>query len=49
MSINLNGKIFKSLSNTANGEVSDATTFQYYQEGEIIWLLTKEVLSLKVF
>jgi len=36
-SINLNGKKFKGLNNTANGEVSEATIFTYRQKGVIIW------------
>jgi hypothetical protein len=30
-------KIFSSVSNTDNGEVSAATTFWYHQEGDIVW------------
>lgn len=37
MKINLNNKKFKAQANSANGEVSGQTLFQYYQEGEIIW------------
>lgn len=37
MDINLHNRIFRSTNNTANGEVSDATTFHYFQEGAIIW------------
>lgn len=36
MKYNLDGKIFQSLENTENGEVSSDTLFHYYQEGEII-------------
>lgn len=35
--IDLNGKVFLSIENTDNGEVSDETIFQYYQQGDIIW------------
>ena len=35
--INLNGKQFKGLSNSENGEVSDATIFSYHQKNDIIW------------
>ncbi|MEZ5044399.1 MAG: hypothetical protein R2828_31185 [Saprospiraceae bacterium] len=35
--INLQDKIFRSLSNTGNGEVDAATHFHYRQSGEIIW------------
>lgn len=37
MEINLNNKMFKSLSNSENGEVSDSTIFHYHQEKQIIW------------
>ncbi len=37
MEINLHNKQFKSLSNSENGQVSDATVFHYRQEGAIIW------------
>ncbi|MFC5407888.1 n-acetylglutamate synthase [Larkinella bovis] len=30
-------KIFRSVANTDNGEVSAATTFWYHQEGEVVW------------
>ena len=30
-------KIFGSVANTYNGEVSAATTFWYHQEGEVVW------------
>lgn len=35
--IDLNNKKFKSLSNSDNGEVSDATIFHYYQQEQCIW------------
>ncbi|PRY47233.1 hypothetical protein CLV58_101299 [Spirosoma oryzae] len=31
------GKTFRSVTNTANGEVSGDTLFQYHQEGTIVW------------
>jgi len=37
MKINLNNRKFKSLSNSANGEISDTTIFHYYQRSEMIW------------
>ena len=37
MAINLNNKTFKSLENSANGEVSDQTFFHYQQEGQMLW------------
>lgn len=36
MSINYDNKIFKSVSNTKNGEVDEATTFYYQQKGRIV-------------
>jgi len=35
--INLNNKKFRSVSNTDNGEVDEATIFEYHQNGKIIW------------
>lgn len=35
--INYNGKKFKSVSNTENGEVSSKTIFHYHQKQNIIW------------
>jgi len=35
--INYNGRIFKSISNTDNGEVNTQTIFRYYQEGNVVW------------
>ncbi|MGA0555065.1 n-acetylglutamate synthase [Larkinella sp. VNQ87] len=32
-----NQKLFRSIANTENGEVSAATTFWYHQEGEVVW------------
>jgi hypothetical protein len=37
MKINLNNKTFKALSNSDNGQVSNATLFHYFQEGNTIW------------
>lgn len=34
---NLNNRVFKSVSNTENGEVSGETIFRYYQETDHIW------------
>jgi hypothetical protein len=34
--INYNGRTFVSIENTANGEVSSQTSFEYKQEGNII-------------
>ena len=36
MDYNLNGKVFRSVSNTSNGEVSDETRFHYRQAGAIV-------------
>lgn len=36
MKYNLEGRIFQSISNTDNGEVSSDTLFHYHQEGVII-------------
>ena len=36
MKYNLEGKIFQSISNTDNGEVSSDTLFHYHQDGEIV-------------
>ena len=35
--INLNGKKFKALHNSDNGEVGDETTFHYRQKGNVVW------------
>lgn len=35
-SINYNGKVFKPISNTENGETSDETVFQYKQDGNVL-------------
>lgn len=35
--LNYNGRIFRSCSNTAEGEVDARTTFRYRQQGDIVW------------
>ncbi|MCH2174485.1 MAG: n-acetylglutamate synthase [Lentisphaeria bacterium] len=35
--VNLNGKKFRSMSNSANGDVDETTVFHYYQDNKIIW------------
>lgn len=35
--INLNNRTFRSTSNSSNGEVSSATTFNYHQDKNIVW------------
>lgn len=37
MLFNYNNKRFQSQRNTANGEVSAATIFHYWQEKEVVW------------
>lgn len=37
MKFDLNHRKFKSLHNSANGEVHDGTIFHYRQEGRLIW------------
>jgi len=37
MQFDLNHRIFKSLHNSDNGEVSDNTLFHYRQVGQLIW------------
>jgi hypothetical protein len=34
---NFDGKVFKSLCNTKNGEVSSDTLFHYHQQGTLVW------------
>lgn len=34
---NYNKKIFKSTSNTSNGEVGSETLFHYHQDGNVVW------------
>ncbi len=36
MNYNLDGKVFRSVSNTANGEVGAETIFQYRQSGNVV-------------
>ena len=36
MKYNLDGKIFQSIENTENGDVSSETLFHYHQDGDII-------------
>lgn len=35
--INYDGRIFRSVANSATGEVSAATTFYYHQKNEVVW------------
>ena len=35
--VNYNNRRFASVSNTANGEVSAATVFEYHQDGALVW------------
>lgn len=37
MEFNLEGKIFKSVSNTENGEVGAETVFHYHQNERVVW------------
>jgi hypothetical protein len=37
MTYNYDGRIFRSVSNTDNGEVSEETRFVYHQEGQIVY------------
>jgi hypothetical protein len=37
MNINYDKRIFRSVSNSDNGEVSAATEFHYRQDGDIVW------------
>lgn len=37
MIIDLNNKVFKSTSNSDNGEISNGTIFKYHQSGKIVW------------
>lgn len=36
-SIDLNNRVFVSIANTSNGEVSDDTIFHYFQQDNTIW------------
>jgi len=35
--ISYDGRQFRSVPNTANGDVSDATRFEYRQRGDVVW------------
>ncbi|MCB1036485.1 MAG: n-acetylglutamate synthase [Acidobacteria bacterium] len=35
--LDLEGRVFRSAANTANGEVDDETLFFYHQQGEVVW------------
>jgi hypothetical protein len=35
--INYNGRIFRSVANSSDGEVDARTTFRYHQLGDIVW------------
>ena len=35
--VSYDGRIFRSLANSEGGDVGDATTFHYRQEGEVVW------------
>jgi len=35
--MNYNGKKFRSIASTSNGEVDSETIFEYHQNGKIIW------------
>ena len=37
MSINYDGRTFRSIENTDNGEVSGETVFHYHQKGDLVW------------
>ncbi len=37
MEYNLEGKVFKSIANTENGEVDGDTLFRYHQDGNHVW------------
>lgn len=37
MRYDLEGKVFRSVSNTANGEVGTETLFYYHQDGDRVW------------
>ncbi len=36
-SINYDGRCFRSVSNTGNGDVDDSTLFRYHQKDNIVW------------
>ncbi|WP_166243021.1 n-acetylglutamate synthase [Paenibacillus turpanensis] len=35
--IHYDGRIFKTINNTANGEVNQQTIFRYYQKDQVVW------------
>lgn len=35
--IDYNGKVFRTVQNTANGEVNESTIFYYFQNGNMVW------------
>jgi hypothetical protein len=35
--LNYHKKVFRSINNTANGEVGEETLFHYSQEGDVVW------------
>jgi hypothetical protein len=37
MKMNYDGKTFRSVSNSASGEVGSETLFQYHQKGDAVW------------
>lgn len=37
MEFNLEGKLFRSVTNTGNGEVSSDTVFYYHQRDRVVW------------
>ncbi len=37
MEINYNGRRFRSVNNSANGEVGSDTVFDYHQDGSVVW------------
>jgi len=37
MEFNLEGRIFRSVTNTSNGEVSGETVFRYHQSEDVVW------------
>lgn len=37
MSISYDGKVFRSASNSDGGDVGPDTTFQYHQNGDLVW------------
>ena len=37
MKYNLEGKVFRSVTNTENGEIGTESLFYYHQDGELVW------------